>query len=230
MLNSRLAHSLILLTCLPLTAMAGNVYKFRDASGNVLFTNVVNERNKPRGEGFREYTTLEKVTWFKDTNVHKYGNWGNSEFAVRASFSKNRNAFDDIIKSAALASNVDHGLVKAIIHTESGFNPRALSKPGAQGLMQLMPATAGMYSVRDAFDPRQNIQAGTRHIKYLLDRYKSIDLALAAYNAGEGNVNKYKGIPPFAETQDYVKRVLSRYRNLYGGTTTTIASTTPARR
>ncbi|MGH8493606.1 MAG: transglycosylase SLT domain-containing protein [Moraxellaceae bacterium] len=228
--HRRIAYSLILLACLPAAASAGNVYKFRDADGNVLFTNVVNERNKPRGDGFKQYATLEKVTWYKDTNVHKYGNWGNSEFAVRPSFSKNRNAFDDIIKTAALASNVDHGLVKAIIHTESGFNPRALSKPGAQGLMQLMPATAGMYSVRDAFDPRENIQAGTKHIKYLINRYKNLELALAAYNAGEGNVNKYKGIPPFAETQDYVKRVMSRYRNLYGGSSTSLATLSPAKR
>lgn len=224
-----LAYSLIVLASLPAAALAGNVYKFRDANGNVLFTNVVNERNKPTGEGFRQYSTLEKVTWYKDTNVHKYGNWGANEYAVRPSFSKNRNAFDDIIKSAALAQNVDHGLVKAIIHTESGFNPRALSKPGAQGLMQLMPATAGMYSVRDAFDPRENIQAGTKHIKYLINRYKNLELALAAYNAGEGNVNKYKGIPPFAETQDYVKRVMSRYRNLYGGSSTALAALTPAK-
>lgn len=219
----------MLLTALPASVMAGNIYKFKDAEGNILFTNVVNARKKPQGEGFRQYTKLEKVTWFKDTNVHSYGNWGDSEFAVRPSFSKNRNAFDDIIKQIALAQNVDHGLVKAIIHTESGFNPRAHSKPGAQGLMQLMPATAGMYGVNDAYNPTENIKAGTRHIKYLIDRYSSLELALAAYNAGEGNVKKYGGIPPFAETRDYVKRVLSRYRNLYGGNTTSLAALSPAR-
>ncbi|MDF3029527.1 MAG: mltE [Moraxellaceae bacterium] len=218
-----------LLCCLPVTAMAGNIYKFRDADGNVLFTNIVNEKKKPRGEGFRSYTVLEKVTWFPDTNVHRYGNWGKDEFAVRPSFSKNRNAFDHLIRQAALAHNVDQGLVKAIIHTESGFNPRARSKPGAQGLMQLMPATASMYSVIDAYDPSQNIGAGTRHIKYLINRYKNLEIALAAYNAGEGNVKKYGGIPPFAETRDYVKRVLSRYRNLYGGSSTALASLAPAR-
>lgn len=222
---------LLLLACsLPLPALAGNVYKFRDSNGNILFTNVVTERKKPRGDGFKQYTVLEKVSWFPDTNVHKYGNWGKDEYAVRPSFSKNRDAFDDLIKQAALASNVDHGLVKAIIHTESGFNPRARSKPGAQGLMQLMPATAAMYSVGDAYDPGQNIGAGTRHLRYLINRYKSLELALAAYNAGEGNVKKYGGIPPFAETRDYVKRVMSRYRNLYGGTTTALASLAPARR
>lgn len=212
----------------PLTAMAGNVYKFRDANGNILFTNVVNEKKKPRGEDFKQYTVLEKVTWFKDTNVHQYSNWGKDEFAVRPSFSKNRNAFDSLIQTAASLHNIDHGLVKAIIHTESGFNPKALSKPGAQGLMQLMPPTAGMYGVVNAFNPEENISAGTRHIKYLINRYKDLELALAAYNAGEGNVKKYGGIPPFAETQDYVKRVLSRYRNLYGGSATSIAALSPA--
>lgn len=220
---------LLVATCLVSSAHAGNVYKFKDSNGNVLFTNVVNERNKPRGDGFRQYTVLEKVTWFPDTNVHKYGNWGKDELAVKPSFSKNRNAFDHLIKQAALAHNVDHGLVKAIIHTESGFNPRARSKPGAQGLMQLMPATAAMYSVMDAYDPSQNIAAGTRHIKYLINRYNNLELALAAYNAGEGNVKKYGGIPPFAETRDYVKRVMSRYRNLYGGSSTALAARVPAR-
>jgi hypothetical protein len=220
---------IIALYCLPSAAMAGNIYKFKDEKGNVLFTNIVTEKRKPRGDGFRSYTVLEKVTWFPDTNVHRYGNWGKNENAVRPSFSKNRNAFDNLIKQAALAHNVDQGLVKAIIHTESGFNPRAHSKPGAQGLMQLMPATASMYQVIDAFDPTQNITAGTRHIKYLIKRYNNLELALAAYNAGEGNVKKYGGIPPFAETQDYVKRVISRYRNLYGGSSTALAALAPAR-
>lgn len=213
---------------MPQAVHAGNIYKFRDADGNILFTNVVTDRKKPRGDDFKKYTVLEKVTWFKDTNVHKYSNWGADEFAVRPSFSKNRNAFDNIIQTAAASHNVDHGLIKAIIHTESGFNPNARSKPGAQGLMQLMPATAGMYGVNDAYNPDENIKAGTKHIKYLIERYHDIELALAAYNAGEGNVKKYGGIPPFAETQDYVKRVLSRYRNLYGGSATAIAALSPA--
>ncbi|MFZ5560431.1 MAG: transglycosylase SLT domain-containing protein [Pseudomonadota bacterium] len=224
-----LVYLIGLMFCLPPLAAAGNIYKFRDENGNVLFTNIVNEKKKPRGDGFKKYTVLERVTWFPDTNVHKYGNWGANEYAVKPSFSKNRNAFDTIIRTQALANNVDHGLVKAIIHTESGFNPRARSKPGAQGLMQLMPATASMYSVMDAYDPSQNISAGTRHIKYLINRYKNLELALAAYNAGEGNVKKYGGVPPFAETRDYVKRVMSRYRNLYGGSSTGLASLAPAR-
>ncbi len=227
---ARVLACLCALACsLPLPTHAGNIYKFRDENGNVLFTNVVTERKKPKGEGFRKYQVLEKVTWFPDTNVHRYGNWGNNELAVRPSFSKNRNAFDDLIKKAALAHNIDYGLVKALIHTESGFNPRARSKPGAQGLMQLMPATASMYAVGDAYDPAENIRAGTKHLKYLINRYKDLELALAAYNAGEGNVKKYGGIPPFTETRDYVKRVMSRYRNLYGGSATALAALAPAR-
>lgn len=207
----------ILLAATSIEASAGKIYKFRDENGNILFTNMVSENQKPQGGDFGKYKTLEKVTYYKDSNIHQYGNWGADESSVRPSFSKNKNAFDHYIKTSASAFGVESALVKAVIHTESGFNPRARSKPGAQGLMQLMPATAAMYNVANAYDPRENIHAGTKHLKYLIDRYRDVELALAAYNAGEGNVKKYKGIPPFAETQDYVKRVLSRYRNLYQG-------------
>ena len=198
-------------------AWAGNIYKFRDTNGNILFTNVVDGRGKPRGDDFGRYTKLEKVTWFDDTNVHKYKNWGNDEFAVKQSFSKNRDAYDEVIAQAASTYGIDKGLVKAVIHTESGFNPRARSAPGAKGLMQLMPATARRFAVNDVYDPAQNIRGGTEYLSFLLKRFNSLELALAGYNAGEGNVDKYKGIPPFAETQDYVKRVMSRYNKLYGG-------------
>jgi len=200
-----------------LPSWAGNIYKFRDADGNILFTNVVDGRGKPRGEDFGRYTKLEKVTWFADTNVHKYGNWGRDEFSVKPSFSKNRDAYDQIIAQAASTYGLDKGLVKAVIHTESGFNPFARSGPGAKGLMQLMPATARRFNVDDVYDPAQNIRGGAEYLSFLLKRFNSLELALAGYNAGEGNVDKYKGIPPFAETQDYVRRVISRYNKLYGG-------------
>lgn len=205
------------LTVYSLPSWAGNIYKFRDADGNILFTNIVDGRGKPRGEDFGRYTKLEKVTWFADTNVHKYRNWGKDEYAVRPSFSKNRDAYDDIIAQAASTYGLDKGLVKAVIHTESGFNPRARSGPGAKGLMQLMPATAKRFKVDDVYDPAQNIRGGAEYLSFLLKRFNNLELALAGYNAGEGNVDKYKGIPPFAETQDYVRRVISRYNKLYGG-------------
>ena len=122
-----------------------------------------------------------------------------------------------MIADAANTYSVDKGLVKAVIHTESGFNPRARSGPGAKGLMQLMPATARRFAVGDVYDPAQNIKGGTQYLSFLMKRFNNLELALAGYNAGEGNVDKYKGIPPFAETQDYVKRVIGRYNKLYGG-------------
>jgi soluble lytic murein transglycosylase-like protein len=104
---------------------------------------------------------------------------------------------------------VDPRLVESVIRAESAFNPTAVSRTGARGLMQLMPQTAAMLGVRDSFDPRQNIEGGVRHLRYLLDRYPgNVSLAVAAYNAGEGAVDSHRGIPPFAETQQYVQRVL----------------------
>ena len=213
----RCFHALLgaLLAVLGLPCVAGNVYTFKDDQGNVLFTNVIDRHRKPSGERFRHYDQLNKITWFPDTNVHRYQNWGSDESAVYPSFSKLRDTFDGLIHDEALSSGIDRGLVKAVIHTESGFNPNAVSKPGAQGLMQLMPATAARYNVANPFDPSENIRAGTRHLKYLIDRYQTLELALAAYNAGEGNVEKYHGVPPFVETRDYIQRVLNRYRKLY---------------
>lgn len=113
---------------------------------------------------------------------------------------------------------LDPLLVEAVIRVESGFNPTAVSRKGAQGLMQLMPRTASSLGVRNAFDPRQNIEGGVRHLRYLIDRYPgSPTLALAAYNAGENAVNHYRGIPPYQETQEYVRKVLQLHGS-EGGT------------
>lgn len=141
-----------------------------------------------------------------------------NSFIPVPSSSLNRNSYDQIIAYAANKHGVSVGLVKAIMHTESGFNPNARSPVGAQGLMQLMPATAKRFNVSNAYDPHQNIEGGVRYLSWLIKRFNgNLKLALAGYNAGEGNVDKYGGIPPFRETRDYVERVLTRYHNLYRG-------------
>jgi soluble lytic murein transglycosylase-like protein len=115
--------------------------------------------------------------------------------------------YGDLIHDAATRAGVDPLLVRAVIQVESAYQPTARSPKGAMGLMQLMPATARRYSVRDPYDPTSNIEAGTRHLKTLLDRFE-LSLALAAYNAGEAAVERFRGIPPYRETQDYVRQVL----------------------
>ena len=125
------------------------------------------------------------------------------------------------IEDASQRYGVPVRLVSAVIRAESGFNPRAVSRKGAQGLMQLMPTTASMLGVRNSFDPRQNIDGGVRHLRGLIDRFPhSLPLAIAAYNAGERAVVQYGGIPPYPETQDYVTKVMHFYGvSGEGGTT-----------
>jgi soluble lytic murein transglycosylase-like protein len=125
---------------------------------------------------------------------------------------KQMRALSGLIYHQSKKFDVDESLVKAVIFTESYFNPNATSKKGASGLMQLMPATAEKYGVKDLYNPRQNIIAGIQHLKYLLSRYPyKLKFAIAAYNAGENAVDKYNGIPPYKETQGYVKKVMKHY-------------------
>lgn len=199
--------AVLLASCCQLVYAGQTIYQLRDSNGSTLLTNKKSRYN---------HLQVEKKTYYPDSNIHSYSNWGSSEASVLPSYSRNKNAYDSIIRQAAQTYGVSEGLIKAVMHTESGFNVQARSPVGAQGLMQLMPATARRFNVSNAYDPQQNIMAGAKYLAWLLKRFNgNTTLALAGYNAGEGNVAKYKGVPPFRETQDYVRRVSSRYQNLY---------------
>jgi soluble lytic murein transglycosylase-like protein len=134
-----------------------------------------------------------------------------------ASRMRRASAYDNLIDAAARESDVDPKLVKSVMLVESGFNPAAISKKGARGLMQLMPETAALHGVRDIHDPWQNIVGGTRYLSKLLSYYGGdVVKSLAAYNAGENAVDRYNGVPPYGETQLYVRKTLAAY---YGKST-----------
>jgi hypothetical protein len=133
--------------------------------------------------------------------------------------------FDATIVEAAKKFDVDAALVSAVIKAESDFNPREVSNKGARGLMQLMPATAERFGVTNSFDPVANIYAGTRYLRWLLETFNgNADLAVAAYNAGEGNVWKYNGVPPFRETLTYINRIASHIRRAIDSKKIAVAS------
>ena len=213
MKNKLLLSRFYVLGCMTISFMAldchagQTIYQLKDSNGTTLLTNKQSRYSNLK---------VEKKTYYPDSNIHSYSNWGASESSVLPSYSRNKNAFDHIIRQAAQTHGVSEGLIKAVMHTESGFNVNARSPVGAQGLMQLMPATARRFNVSNAYDPHENIMAGAKYLAWLLKRFNgNTRLAIAAYNAGEGNVDKYGDVPPFRETRDYVKRVTSRYQNLY---------------
>ena len=123
--------------------------------------------------------------------------------------------YDSIISTASKKYNISFALVKAIIKVESNFNPNAVSHKGARGLMQLMPRTSKQLKIKNPFNPHENILGGSSYLKKLMDRYEgNLELALAAYNAGIGTVQKYNGVPPYKETRAYIKNIL-KYRDIY---------------
>jgi soluble lytic murein transglycosylase-like protein len=130
----------------------------------------------------------------------------------RPAMNIDRNGVEKLVREAADRHNVDPALVRAVIETESNWNPGAVSRKGAMGLMQLIPTTAQRFGVNDVFNPKQNVEAGVRYLRTLLERYNgNLDLALAAYNAGEGAVDRAHGVPAFYETRNYVRRVQDAY-------------------
>jgi len=135
---------------------------------------------------------------------------------------------DQMVKEVAARYNVDPDLVKAVVTTESNWNPHAVSRTGAQGLMQLVPSTARDLGVHNAFDPQQNLDGGVRYLRMLLERYDGdLDKALAAYNAGPGAVDRAGGVPHIAETESYVRHVTATYRNPYADQSPREAIETP---
>lgn len=164
-----------------------DVHYYRDAEGVFHFTNAPG----PHTEPFIVERPAERP--------------GQSEASV----------YDHLIHEISQSHSVEPALVKAVIRAESGFDRMAVSPRGARGLMQLMPRTAQRYGARNLHDPRENIRAGVRHLRHLLDRYRNnVSHVLAAYNAGDGPVRRYQGIPPFPETRRFVTRVL-RFRQEY---------------
>lgn len=133
--------------------------------------------------------------------------------------------YQALIHQESVSSGVPEAIITAVIQVESSFRKKALSPKGAQGLMQLMPATAQRFGVKNAFDPKQNIRGGTQYLLWLYRRYQNWPLVLAAYNAGEQKVDKYGGIPPYRETRNYVGKVLREYARLVGQPAPAIAQT-----
>ncbi|WP_227431260.1 lytic transglycosylase domain-containing protein [Psychrobacter sp. I-STPA6b] len=212
---------------------AGNMYIYKDNNGQVLLTNV-----NPSGN-FNKFTQRVKVTYYPESRIQSGGadsSTPTSSASINGyrgfstpSNSANRNAYDSYIRASAARHGVDPALIKAMMHTESAFNPNARSPVGAQGLMQLMPATARRFSVSNPWNPAENIEGAAKYIAWLTRRFNgNIEHVVAGYNAGEGNVDKYRGIPPFRETQDYVKRVLGRYNNIYRLEFNAAATNTPS--
>ncbi|WP_270179647.1 lytic transglycosylase domain-containing protein [Alkalihalobacillus sp. CinArs1] len=150
-----------------------------------------------------QITTYDSTSLTKQTPVESFKPTGHSTKSLE---------IDGYIQQLSDEHQVDSKLVHSIIKQESGYNPSAVSHAGAVGLMQLMPATARGLGIEDPFDAKQNIEGGVKYIKQMLSKYGgNTELALAAYNAGPGNVDKYGGIPPFKETQNYVSKVMKNY-------------------
>jgi soluble lytic murein transglycosylase-like protein len=179
------------------------VYKFVDEDGVINYTS-----KRPSDTSF---SVLDFPCYASDPDCSK-ADWNAVPLNTRA--------YTHLIAAAAEQFSVDSALIRAIIHAESAFNPEAQSPKGAQGLMQLMPANQDAFQIIDAFDPVQNIAAGTQLLAQLVQRYDSdMDSVLAAYNAGETAVNRYGGVPPYPETTEYLRRVkilYKRYREFSG--------------
>lgn len=173
-------------------AEARGVYRYIDERGVIHFSDAPSDRR------------------FEPVALRRSGL--NVNLRPRGAAPPTHDAFDDLIRQAARRHRIEAPLVKAVMAAESAFDPTAVSRAGAQGLMQLMPATARHLGVTDPFAVHQNIHGGARYLRQMLDRYGDVSRALAAYNAGPSAVDRYNGIPPYRETRTYVRRVLDYYQ------------------
>ena len=193
--------AVLALTLLFSSQTFADIYKYVDEEGVIHFTNV------PTDGKFKLF--------YREKPVHFQ-----SELGLQLE------KYDHLIFKASEKYNVNYNLIKAVIKAESNFNPQAVSRAGARGLMQLMPKTAYAYQVQDSFEPESNIEAGVRYLRYLLNLFQgNLHLALAGYNAGENAVIKNKGIPPYPETRTYVQRVLRFYQEYGKETKTSVPAT-----
>lgn len=159
-------------------------------------------------QSINQKTAIQETTKTTTANVKNNNSVNFSDVLNSAIDNTRATDLDPIFKKAAEKFKLPIGLLKAVAQTESNFNPRAQSRAGAQGVMQLMPATARSLGVNNPFDPEENIMVGAKYLRQMLDQFDGdTNLALAAYNAGPGNVSKCNGIPPFKETQNYVRKV-----------------------
>lgn len=175
------------LAAVPTLARGGEMYYFVDENGRFHFT------NRPSESGYRVFAVFKNFPGAEKGDILR------------------------VVRRKAAAYGLDHRLVQAVIQVESNYEPEAVSHKGAQGLMQIMPSTGAELGMRDPHDVEDNIEAGVKYLRMQLDKFGDARLALAAYNAGPAQVERYGGIPPFRETRNYVRKVLSIYQKLTQG-------------
>ena len=192
-------YFIIILMCIVIYSTAwADIYRYVGDDGIMYFSNIESTDAENKGYQFYMLETRPSETNYKIyPNIYYYNGSNN---------------YDDIIRYSAYLYDLDYELVKAVIKVESNFQKEAISSKGACGLMQIMPATGRDLNLEQPFDPQSNILAGTNYLKYLIEKFNNLPLAIAAYNAGPGAVERYNyKVPPYKETQDYVKRVLRYY-------------------
>lgn len=186
-----LVMQVCLIVLIPVQPACADIYRYEDEEGIIHFTDAPTDR---RFKVFMRDLKRDKLL--------------RTRFLLPGA--SNPAEYENIIRASADKYGVSASLIKAVIHAESGYNPNAVSRKGASGLMQLMPGTARSLKVNNCLDPKDNVEGGVKYLRFLLDTFRGdVSLALAAYNAGLNKVAKFGGIPPYAETRTYVNRVLS---------------------